>query len=77
MEYAVLHVYAQSFQHDVATIKGDRKALTKLRDAINEALSVGEGKADVFCNDGEGYEIGVFLEEDKLEKMELPYTDDL
>lgn len=59
--YMVLNVYSPETHHGEAVIVGDRDALVTLRSAINEALGDGRGKADVYANDGEGYEVRVLL----------------
>lgn len=52
-----LHIYGQFCWHSDANIRGTREGLTALRDAINDALETGEGKAAVVASDGEGYPV--------------------
>ena len=72
-----LHLYAQYQWHEEAFIVGDRRALMKLRNAIDEAFESddGLGKASTFTADGEGYPVHVVIVETKrMERMRLPYT---
>lgn len=71
-----LHIYAQEIWHDEAYIAGTPEALTLLRDAIDAALKTGTGRAECFVCDGEGYRIEVVATDDeKMDKMAVPYTD--
>lgn len=58
-DIAFLHIYGQYQWHDTATIRGNRLALTALRDALDLALAKTESEAKVFATDGEGYGIKV------------------
>ena len=70
-----MHIFAQSFWHDSATICGTKAALEDLRDAIDCALISGQDEATAFVNDGEGYRIEVMqFSEDEMMKMVVPYT---
>lgn len=62
-DVAFLHIYGQYQWHHPATIKGNRLALTALRDAIDAALSGRHGQASVFATDGEGYSVDVHCTE--------------
>lgn len=59
-----LVVYAQQQEHDDAFLVGNNAALGRLRDAIDAALVSGDGEADFFQPDGEGYTLHVVITED-------------
>lgn len=70
------HVYSPYAQHSEATIEGNRKALTLIRDAIDRALASGktENSESIFAADGEGYKVCVSVVTlDELEEACLPY----
>jgi hypothetical protein len=70
----VLHVYGQHSWHDSAYVVGDKNALMALRDAIDEAIKNGIGKAHVFVADGEEYTLNVVEKNsDSMENMSYPY----
>jgi hypothetical protein len=76
MTMETLHIYSQEIWHDEAYIAGTHEALTLLRDAIDAALKTGTGRAECFVCDGEGYRIEVVATDDeKMDKMAVPYTD--
>lgn len=52
-----MHVYSQYMWHDDAVIRGTKTALSALRDAIDAAIADGEGRAEVYATDGEGYHV--------------------
>ena len=54
-----MHVLPQHYPHSHAVIRGNRKALEALRQAIDDALANKVAVANVFANDGEGYAIMV------------------
>ena len=74
----LLHIYGQRWWHNDAYLVGTRDALTDLRDAITAILESGEPKlVEVFANDGEGYEVSVFVvDEEQMARMAVPYTND-
>lgn len=73
-----LHIYGQTIWHDEAYIAGTPEALSLLRDAIDEALRTGSGKAECFVCDGEGYRVDVVATDDEnMDKMAVPYTDQI
>lgn len=75
---AWLHIYAQSIWHSEARIKGNRTALERLRQAIDDALATGAGACEAFVSDGEGYHTQIsLLSVDALDKERLPYTDEI
>jgi hypothetical protein len=51
-EIGWVHLYAQNYWHSPAAIVGDEEGLTKLRNAIDQALSCGSGGVEVFTADG-------------------------
>jgi len=73
-----LHIYGQTFHHDHAFIIGNKSGLVALRDAIQAAIDA-ETKPDSTFSaaDGEGYNVMVYLEEEKAywDKAMLPYTE--
>lgn len=71
----VLHVYGQDFWHQDAYLVGGRKALKKLRAAIERALAEGRAACQTFTNDGEGYDLHVVRVDDAetLDRLALPY----
>lgn len=76
---AMLHIYSPIWQHADGFILGDKQALEGLRDALDRALS-GKGPTSfkAFVNDGEGYTVHVaFLSEQEVDKLTLPYTDEM
>lgn len=73
-----LHIYAQEIWHDAAYIAGTTDALKLLRDAIDAAIATGTGRTRCFVCDDEGYTIEVVAATDEqLDKMPVPYTDDV
>lgn len=78
----LLHVYGQGVWHDDVYIVGNRESLEDLRAAIDAALDKGEGSSKAFTSDGEGFSIGVFLEDAEWQteewmKLPMPYTEDM
>ena len=76
---AVLHIIAQRAQHDDAHIVGTRDGLTRLRDAIEHALTHtnSTSKDEFFNNDGEGYFALIrCISEDDVDTIPLGYTAD-
>ncbi len=72
----LLHVYGQFAWHDDVFLIGDRDALMKLRDAVDQALEKGAGSFTGFVTDGEGFECHVHLADEKeLLELKLPYCD--
>jgi len=78
MDDRTLHIYAQSVWHDNAEIIGTVDGLTRLRDAINEALASGVGVANVMASDGEGYYAAVkMVAESDFRGLASQYTDEV
>lgn len=76
---AWMHVYPQTYPHSSPLIRGNRKALEALREAIDDALGTRgkEGGAKVFARDGEGYTVRV-IQVSTLDQLgEGFYLDDL
>lgn len=76
----LLHIYGQDYWHCPVLIVGQKNALEKLRDAIDQALQEGHGTCTVYVNDGEGYDVHVVMEnsnwgEPVWATMQVPYTD--
>lgn len=76
----ILHIYGQQAWHDEVNISGGREALTALRDAITSALANSNGmagQANVFVNDGEGYNVFVYcVTDEEANVLPVPYTAD-
>ena len=71
-----LHIFGQQFEHDDAHLFGTVESLISLRDAINNAIENGEGYAESFCSDGEGFGINIFLcADDEINQLPLPYKE--
>lgn len=78
----IVQVYSQECPHEEAFIVGTKDGLTRLRQAIDEALEKSVSHADVFVSDGEGYTLGVLLNEaDWIAKewcgLKNPYTHEI
>lgn len=77
-EEPLAHIYAQAFWHDDAFIVANTESLCRLANAIVEAIASksGEGKAELICNDGEGYTLKIIRadDEDTWDKLAVPYT---
>jgi len=69
----ILQIYAQEFEHQDAYIVGNKEALLKLRNAIDEAIATEESSIELFCADGEGYNL-IILNKNKLMDLMLPYN---
>lgn len=73
---STLHIYAQAQWHDPAFIVGDRAALERLRDALQQALEKGYARPQAMTTDGEGYVVHVVcVSPEVMESTSLPYTD--
>ena len=72
-----LHVHGQDAWHDDVVVVGTLESLELLKIAIDLAIEGGYGKADLFCNDGEGYKVRVVkMTEDRIDKAPVPYSSD-
>ena len=74
IDNGIVHIYGQYTHHTDAFILGDEKGLLTLKSAIVTALTSPnkKGIVDVFCNDGEGYTIGIKLVKD-TNILPVPY----
>lgn len=74
-----LHLFGQACWHDSVHIAGDRAGIEMLRDALTAALDDAQGVsmcADVFTNDGEGYNVSIHvLPKGEMDRLAVPYTD--
>ena len=75
-----LMIYGQEEQHDELHIVGTEVGLSRLRDAVDKALSANPAQSvrrayeKAFTPDGEGYEIAVKLcSRAEMDTMPLPY----
>jgi hypothetical protein len=79
-EFGYVNVYGQEFYHSEATICGDIKGLTDLRDTIDKVLAAGENSTETtgaFSSDGEGYDLQVILlPDDKMARVTPRYHDE-
>lgn len=62
MSQNMLHIVAANRMNNTSVIVGDRGALARLRDAIEQALFSGSGGARLFASDGEAHNIAVVFE---------------
>ncbi len=81
---ALLHVYSPAAWHDDNVIVGNRDGLTRLKEAIEQALSGDRkhGVKEASTSDGEGFDMIVILNDDSWhddswKELKLPYTDPL
>ena len=72
----LLHIYGQIAWHDEVTIIGDKTSLTKLRNAIEEAINKDSSMTDGVVNDGEGFNI-LIINDNNIDKLPLPYSDEV
>lgn len=76
----LLHIYGQEFEHGEAFLVGSLEGLLELADAIRRALTgEGRGTCRAFAADGEGYEVHVVRQSERIAdpawvKLKLPYT---
>lgn len=79
VEEPLAHIYAQAFWHDDAFIVANAKSLSRLANAIIKAVDskLGEGTAELTCNDGESYTLKIIRvdDEETWDKLAVPYTD--
>lgn len=64
MSENVLHIFAPTRFDTVGALVGDHTALTRLRDAIIDAIESGTGGAYMLQSDGEGYSLAVLRAND-------------
>lgn len=57
MDTPMLHLVGPTRDGDPAIIAGDIAALMRLRAAIEAAIKTGAGSAELFCSDGEPYDL--------------------
>ena len=72
-----LHIYGQPMWHGDAFIVGNRAALQRLKDTIDQALQFGEKKEVFFPEDEEGYSLYISCIDDSfdLSQLDPPYHD--
>lgn len=75
------HLYGQHLWHDDANICGSREGISRLRDALTDALEHPHGVTmcdNVFAADGEGYYINIHvLPDGEFQRLACPYTDEI
>jgi hypothetical protein len=70
------HVFAQQAWHDSVRISVDRAGAAAVATAALNALVDGSGAAQLFCVDGEGYDLVIDVSDpDADDGWELPYVD--
>lgn len=62
MSQNYLHVMAGTRWDNTSVIAGDRAALVRLRDAIEQALNTGSGGTCLLSSDGEPHKVAVVFE---------------
>lgn len=72
-----LHIRGQLTYHSQARISGTTAGLIALRDAINSAVEIGVGAAEVYASDGEGYAVDVIRCRTISALGEPPYLDEI
>lgn len=63
MSHHYLNVVAATRWNNTSVIVGDRVALRKLRDTIDQALRTGAGGTTLFSSDGEPHRVAVVFED--------------
>lgn len=72
-----LKIFPSETYHAPVIIVGNKDALIKLREAVDQAILHGNGKTeDVFETDGEGFTVYV-VDQDKLDNLPMHYVDHL
>ena len=76
---ALVHLFAQPAWHDDARIIGTPAGLRLLRAAIDAALRDGNGCADAYTNDGEGFRVVIYSVSDRrtIQRLPVPYKDEI
>jgi len=75
----VVHIYGQDYWHNDSFIIANKKGLLALKSAIEKALTTQRSETNVTVADGEGYHLHVISlnDQQKLQKLMLPYTDEI
>lgn len=73
----MLHIMSPTRDDNIAAIVGDRKALSNLRDSINDALATGSGGSFLYQSDGEPYALSVALVADMSQVFTAYATENL
>lgn len=74
-----MHIYGQDYWHNDSFIIANKKGLLALKSAIEKALTTQRSETNVTVADGEGYHLHVISlnDQQKLQKLMLPYTDEI
>lgn len=76
-DYGRMHIYAQVDPHDSVIIRGNRRALEDLRDALNRVLEgEQESESTATTADGEGYPIKIHCTDLVSGLGPVPYTNE-
>jgi hypothetical protein len=75
----IVHIYGQEYWHTDSYIIANKEGLLALRSAIEKALATQCFETNVTVADGEGYHLHVISlnDQQKLQKLMLPYTDEV
>lgn len=77
MDNPLLHIYAQSGNHDEAFIVANEEGIHKLILVLQMALEHQKATGLFFVTDGEGfYPIVIKTDDATIDKLVFPYTDD-
>jgi hypothetical protein len=73
----IVHLWSPMSFHEPQWVVGNKAGLQALRDAIDIALKThGSACAEVFTNDGEGYDLGVHcIADSDIDNLAVPYTE--
>lgn len=71
----IIHLYPNQSFHEPAYIVGNEEGLRALRAIIDVALVKRKASSEVFCNDGEGYDLHVIIAKD-TGILAVPYTEE-
>ncbi|WP_252504094.1 hypothetical protein [Sporosarcina sp. Marseille-Q4943] len=76
-EAGKLHIYGQQMWHSDAFIVGNREALERLRNAIDQALQYGEKRELFYPEDNEAFDLYISCTEDSfaMSQLDPPYHD--
>lgn len=78
---AMAHIYGQNVWHDDVFIVANVRGLQALKRAIEDALAMGHGEAELLPADGECYNVVIFKFDHKFgspewNRLAVPYTEE-